>query len=129
MNAQTPSAPITAMDANRIGEAVARVQQLQTEHSLQGKTIAELNRRLEQASDRISMLSDEARAAKRDAKIYLKHLVALASAMSNIGLLTGKAQELMLTVQETIDAETPEEAEAERNSAADIISRLPQTQV
>jgi chromosome segregation ATPase len=82
--------------------ALAHIQQmsndLQSAHDEIGQLKADLNR----ADDRMVLLNDERARLRHEVKVYRNALIELATSMSNISLLTGKAVEIMQSANELL---------------------------
>jgi uncharacterized coiled-coil DUF342 family protein len=90
--------------------AVQEVQAMHDRVEAQMQDIERLSRDLQKADDRIGLLVDERNRLRKESNTYRSKLVELATAMTNINLLTGAATEIMNSVRETIehvDGEAP----------------------
>lgn len=81
-------------------QAIAEVTRMEQEIGLLHDENERLSRELNRAEDRVTMVLEERDRWRRDATVYRDHLVELATAMSNIGLMTVKAGEIMDSVKE-----------------------------
>ena len=123
MNEQNNSAQIAI---ERRASALAEVTKMQQDLILAHDEINSLKRDLDRVEDRVVLLTEERARYRQEAILYRTKLVELATSMANIGLLTMQAQEIMQTVKEIAAGETPQQAQAEQESAADAIANLPE---
>lgn len=110
--------------ADRRAQALAEVNKMQTDLTACQAEISTLRRELDRAQDRLDMVVEERDRYRHESKVYRDKLVELSAAMSNIGLMTISAQEIMMTVRE-LTSETPEQAAAEQESARAAVAALP----
>lgn len=116
---------MTDQAADRRAQALAEVNKMQTDLTACQAEIATLRRELDRAQDRLDMVIEERNRHRHESKVYRDKLVELSAAMSNIGLLTVSAQEIMMTVKElTASDETPEQSAAEQESARQMVANL-----
>jgi hypothetical protein len=112
--------------AERRATALDEINKMQQDLVLAHDEATSLKRELERAEDRLALVTEERDRHRRYAHIYRGKLIQLATAVANIGLLTNTAQEIMRSVNELVaKAETGEEAEAEKESAAEVVKKLP----
>ncbi len=111
----------------RRAAALAEVTKMQQDIILAHDEIASLKRDLDRTEDRVVLLSEERTRYRQESTLYRTKLIELATSMANIGLLTMQAQEIMQTVKEIGEGETPEQARAEQESAAAMVAALPQS--
>jgi uncharacterized coiled-coil DUF342 family protein len=116
---------MTDQAAERRAQALAEVNKMQTDLSACQAEIAVLRREADRAEDRIEMLIEERNTYRSTAVLYRDKLVELATAQANIGLLTRKGEEIAMTVRELAERQTPEEAQAEQESARVAVENLP----
>jgi hypothetical protein len=88
----------------RRAAALADVQQMHDDLISAHDEIGQLKADLARETDRCAMLVEDRNRHRRDGMIYRDKLVELATAMTNIGLLTAPAHEIMRTVRELVDA-------------------------
>lgn len=110
---------------DRRAQALSEITRMQEDLITANKELSIARREIDRASDRVEMLIEERDRYRSESTTYRTKLVELATAMSNIGLLTVHAQEIMQTVRELTGAETEEQARTERESAAKAIANLP----
>ncbi len=79
-------------------QALAEVSRMDETIATLHDKVAQLERDLGRAEDRVSLLVEERDRYRRDAFVYRDKLVELATAQANIGLLTVKAGEIMAVV-------------------------------
>jgi len=113
-----PVHPRIAMRAQALEEVGRMQQDLMVLHD--EKTA--LERELQTAQDRVSLLIEERNRWRHDAVVYRDKLVELATSMANINLMTIKATEIMQAVKELVK-EVPA-AESEEASKAAIRKAL-----
>lgn len=118
MNA-TPEHPRLAAQS----AALAEITQMRADLIAVHDENVMLKRQMEHQTDRVSLLMEERNTFKRSAEIYRDKLVELATQMSNIGLLTRSADEVMITVKELIHSgNTPEQDQQEQTEAAQLVA-------
>ncbi len=105
--------------------ALAEINQMQTELIDANRQISDLTAQLARSQDAMALVLEERRTYREASFLFRARLVELATSMSNIGLLTLKAQEIMQTIGPLISTETPEQAAAERESARQVVNNLP----
>ena len=110
---------------DRRAQALAEVAQMEKDLHEAHNEVATLRRDLDRTNDRVDLLTEERTRYRTEATLYRSKLIELATSMANIGLLTIQAQEIMHTVKDIAAQETPEEAQAERASAALMVQNLP----
>lgn len=108
----------------RRAQALAEISQMQTELIAAKKEVADMREDLHRAEDRVTIMIEERDRYRGESTVYRTKLVELATSMANIGLLTVKAQEIMMTVKLLTDGETQEHAEGETESARQMVKRL-----
>jgi len=87
----------------RQAQAIAEVQKMHDDFSACKEECDQLKADLNRSEDRLTMVIDERNRLRRELKIYQEKLIELATAMSNIGLLTNTAQSVMASAQELLD--------------------------
>lgn len=121
----------------RRAQALAEITKMQEELIASNQRIAELERQL---SDQQTMMqreinrqqaraevAEEERAKYRaESHIYRGKMIELATSMSNVGKLVREAEKIAATANALRTGETVQEAEAEQQEAAAIVSSLPQ---
>jgi len=100
-----PIPPPTAHE-RRLAEALADVTATHEELRLASDTIAQLRADLAHCQNRIVMIEEERVRYRSEALIFRSKLIELATAMSNISLLCGKAVEVMTVVNDLTSAPT-----------------------
>src|SRR5260221_14245697 len=123
MNEHNNSAQIAI---ERRASALAEVTKMQQDLILAHDEINSLKRDLDRVENRVELLTEERTRYRQEAILYRTKLVELATSMANIGLLTMQAQEIMQTVKEIVAGETPEQAQAEQESAREAGADLTQ---
>lgn len=111
---------VTERQANALDE----IRQLHADHADLLRKTEEDRRTIERQQDRIILLNSDLRTAQQEAKIYQRKLIRLAGAMSSMSRLAQDADEIMRSVVDWVD-ETPEEAQAEQESAQQAVANLP----
>lgn len=111
--------------AARHAKTLDEIRGIQQQNMLLADELSSAQREIQQLNDRISLLVEDNRTAKREAKIYMRKTVELATVMGQIGLMCRKGEEVVMSAGELLNAETNEEAETEKASAAEVVSRLP----
>lgn len=102
MNTQAQAATPREVNIIKRGQAIAEVRSLTDLCESQATKITELERELQIAHDRMGLLAEERGKWREDAEAYRTVLVELATDMSNIGLLTQRAQDTHQRVMELI---------------------------
>lgn len=102
MNTQAKTIDPREVAIAKRGQAIAEVRSLTELCENQAERIAELSRELQIAQDRTALLAEERGKWREDAEAYRTVLVELATDMSNIGLLTQRAQDTHQRVMELI---------------------------
>jgi uncharacterized coiled-coil DUF342 family protein len=110
--------------ADRRAQAIAEVTKMQDDLGVCHKEIATLRRDLDRETDRCAMMVEERDRYRIESGVYKTKLIELARSMANIGLLTRQAEEVMMTVNELAEAETPEQAAAAVDDARRMAARL-----
>lgn len=114
--------PVTAYPApipvDRQAEALADIKRMHDELMLARTDIGQLKADLNREHDRVDMIVEERDRHRRDALTFRKLLIELSVQMTNIGLLTVKAQEIAKTVADLDAAETPPTEAVDRLEAA-----------
>ena len=112
-----PAIPLTAPAPNgeRHAQALADIRAMHDELGECHEKIGQLRADLNRAEDRIVLLNEERDRYRSESHLFRSKLVELATQQANIGLLTVKANEIMLIVKELT---TPEPS-----SALDLIKR------
>lgn len=125
MNDMSNSRPVqyTTVTERQAG-AIEEIRQLHAAYADLLRKTAEDRRTIERQEDRIEMLITDLRTAQQESKVYQRKLIRLASAMTNMSRLAADADEIVRSVQDWQN-ETPEEAEAERESARVAVAALP----
>ncbi len=96
MNDAPQAVPATAARA----QALAEINKMQTDLIEAHGQIERLTRELRNQQDRVSLLMEERERFRNEARLYNKKLIELATAVSNIGLLTRTAEDVMRTIEE-----------------------------
>lgn len=94
---------MTDVTVDARAQAVADVQQLHLDFKSAQEEIAQLKADLNRERDRVTILTDERVRFRAESNIYRTKLIELATAMGNIGLLTGQAQTIMLATNELLN--------------------------
>lgn len=109
-------------------KALAEIQQMESELSSAHKRLDDLEAQLARADDRMVLLCDERDRYRAEANIFRARLIELATAMSNIGLLTQKAQDIMMVVNELVGEKQPAQTERETSTLHAIADELESSQ-
>lgn len=120
----------------RRAQALAEITKMQEDLLAANKQIAEMERlRQEQVrdlqyqanhwQDRCAMAEEERGAYRAQAMLYQRKLVELATQMSDIGMLTARAQKVMDSVQCLLGGDDPNHGQAEQESAREVVNGLP----
>jgi ABC-type transporter Mla subunit MlaD len=112
----------------RQASALDELRELHRNYEALTRQVDEDRRTIERLQDRLGLLADTLRNEQAEKAIINRKLIRLAEAMSAMHLLSGKAHEIMVSVQEYAQ-ETPEEAEAEQESAREIVTQLPSNSI
>ena len=109
---ELPPAPLAFApppnDLERRAAALASVQAMHDELNACHEEIGQLKADLNRAEDRVVLLCEERNKYRAEALVFRSRLIELATAMTNIGLLTVTAQNIMTTVNElTTNTATP----------------------
>ena len=86
-------------------QALAEITKMQSDLVEAHVQIDKLSRELRNQQDRVSLLVEERDRWRSEAKLYNTRLIELATQVSNIGLLTRKAEEIMTTVHELVEVD------------------------
>lgn len=105
--------------------ALAEINTMQADLVEANAKIDQLQRALDQANDRLALVAEERKTYRDDSLLFRSKLIELATSMSNIGLLTTKAQEIMMTAVAIATPQTQEQAHTEQAEAAEIVRNLP----
>lgn len=119
-----PTIPTPVMSPDRHAAALADVRAMHDELTSARATITDLNNDIHRLQDRVTLLVDERDRFRAESVVFRTKLIELATSMTNIGLLTVKAQEIVHTVEELNRADT-EGAAAIASTA--ITFTLPET--
>jgi chromosome segregation ATPase len=92
---------------DRHAAALADIREMHAELAAAHQEIGQLKADLHREQDRVALLTDERTRYRTEALIFRSRLIELATAMTNIGLLTVTAQEIVKVVHELNEAETP----------------------
>ena len=107
---------------DRRAQALAEITTMQNELVEANSKIDQLQRMLDQANDRLAMVAEERKTYRDDSLLFRAKLIELATSMANIGLLTSKAPEIMMTIGPLVTAQAHQE---DSEKAAAIINSLP----
>jgi hypothetical protein len=125
VNAMTNTSPLQySTVTERQANALDEIRQLHADHADLLRKTEEDRRTMERQADRITLLVGDLRTSQQEAKVWQRKLIRLASAMTNMSRLAADADEIMRSVQDWVD-ETPEEAQAEQESARVAVASLP----
>jgi FtsZ-binding cell division protein ZapB len=92
---------------DRHAAALADIREMHTELGRLREENGQLKADLHHEKDRVVLLTDERTRYRTEALVFRSRLIELATAMSNIGLLTVAAQEIVKVVHELDQADTP----------------------
>ena len=106
MNNITPL-PAVQPPMERRAAALADIQQMHEDLNEAHEHIGQLKADLNRETDRCTLLVEERNRYRHDALVYRDKLVELATSMSNIGLMTVAAQEIMRVAQELTAKDAP----------------------
>jgi hypothetical protein len=108
--------------------ALDEIRQLHAAYADLLRKTDEDRRTIDRQADRIALLVADLRTAQQEGKVWQRKLIRLASAMSSMSRLAQDADEIMRSVVDWVD-ETPEEAQAEQESAQQAVANLPVSEV
>jgi uncharacterized coiled-coil DUF342 family protein len=100
-----PLPPPTAHE-RRLAEAIAEVKATHEELRLAYDEIDQLRADLNKGNDRVILLDEERDRFRAEALVFRTKLIELATAMSNISLLCGKANDVVAAVYDLTNAPT-----------------------
>lgn len=126
--------PGYSAETQRRAEALASVHAMHEELNSAHQTIGQLKADLRREEDRCKMFEEERNRYRAEALVFRTKLIELATAMSNIGLMTVAAQDVVKTVHDlTLHAETPtnailEKMEEEVNGSSPFVKALQEDQ-
>ena len=106
MNARLATLPTTSEIVDRRAAAVADVKQMHDDFNALLSEIGQLRADLNRERDRVSMMVEERNRYRAEAALLRNLLIELSTQMSNIGLLTVKAQEITRTVHDIDKSDT-----------------------
>lgn len=111
--------------ASRRATAIAEVQKMQSDLMLAHDEVATLKREAERLQDRIELILDERNKYRAEAHVFRVKLIELATQMSNINLMTVKANEITMTVNTLIaEEQTREQDEQEQKTASEVVEGI-----
>lgn len=105
-------------DIDRRAGALAEIQRMHEAMTAAAEEIGQLRADLHREQDRVVMMVEERDRYRHEAVHFRKLLIELATQLSNIGLMTRKADEVMTTVDEIDQKPTPSTEEVEKLVAA-----------
>lgn len=112
----------------RQASALDEIRQLHAAYADLLRKTEEDRRTIERQEDRNNLLLDELRTSRQNERVITRKLMRLASAMTNMSRLAVDADEIMRSTRDWQD-ETPEQAEAEQESARVAVASLPAAEV